>query len=211
MLCRAQNVSANGLAGSPVTAVQGSASVSVTFTVIGGNGTTASNVSLFGINYCSGQVTVLVSNSLNARTTPQYRLLVQACSNGNAASCAVANVTVMVLAVPHPPTFNDTYGVRYVDEFSAIGTLIPPNITAYDQDGDAFRFSIVPTASFNYLVNITTYGCFYVTGIIDYDLVRPVRGLRKDRCACVVLCIGGGECLFVCHLGLFCSLWCCAV
>jgi hypothetical protein len=148
-----ENATANSLVGSPVVAVQGSPTVAVTFAVVGGNDTTG----LFQINFCSGQVSV-VTTGLNARLKPVFHLLVRASSNGDVSSSANATITVLVLAVPHAPVFNDTAGPRHVSESAGMGTLLSPNITAYDQDLDAFTFSIVVTASFNYLVNVTSNG-----------------------------------------------------
>ena len=43
-----------------------------------------------------------------------YRLLVEVRSNSEATSAAQANVTIVVLPVPHPPLFNDTIYSRDV-------------------------------------------------------------------------------------------------
>jgi hypothetical protein len=43
-----------------------------------------------------------------------YRLLIEVRSNSDAGSAAQANVTVVVLAVPHPPVFNDSSYTRDV-------------------------------------------------------------------------------------------------
>ena len=103
-------------------------------------------------------MTVVASNSLSAKTASTYRLLVRACANGDLLSCNNATVTVLVVDVPQAPVFNDTAGARSVPENSALGTLLSPNISAYDVDGDGITYSVVVSASYNGLVNVTSAG-----------------------------------------------------
>ncbi len=89
--------------GDPVYAYHNAADVAVTYLITGGNDTQP----LFKINFCSGQLRLLTSG-LSALLHPVYRLLVEVRSNSDPASAAQANVTVIVLPVPHPPVFADS-------------------------------------------------------------------------------------------------------
>ncbi len=148
-----QNTTTDGAVGDPVYAYHNAADVAVTFLIAGGNDT----LSLFKINFCSGQLRMQTSG-LSALTTPYYRLLVEVRSNSDSASAAQANVTVVVLPVPHPPQFADSSYTRSVLENATIGSTILPCALATDPDFDNLTFSLAPSATSLGLVNVTASG-----------------------------------------------------
>jgi hypothetical protein len=114
-----ENATANEAVGAPLVATHSSVDVTITYTVVGGNGT-----DLFRVGVCDGQVRVRVSDSLDFEDTAVFTLEVEARPNGIATSARSANVTVVVEDVPEPPLFNDTL-VRYVLENQTAGAFSP--------------------------------------------------------------------------------------
>jgi hypothetical protein len=153
-----QNTTTDGAVGLPVYAYHNAADVAVTYQIVGGNDTTP----LFKINFCSGQVRLISSGTLNALANPYYRLLVEVRSNSDAASFARANVTVAVLPVPHPPTFNDSMYTRSVFENATIGSAISPCASATDVDLEPVSFAVVVTPTYTGLVNVSSEGALGV-------------------------------------------------
>ena len=139
--------------GDPVYAYHNAADVAVTFQIVGGNDT----VPLFKINFCSGQLRMQTSG-LSALANPYYRLLVEVRSNSDPASAAQANVTVVVLPVPHPPQFSDTSYTRYVFENATVGSSMLPCVVASDPDLDNITFSLASSVTSLGLVNVTSAG-----------------------------------------------------
>jgi hypothetical protein len=148
-----QNTTTDGAVGDPVYAYHNASDVAVTYSIVGGNDT----VPFFKINFCSGQLR-LIQEGLSALTAPFYRLLVEVRSNSMAASSAQANVTVVVVAVPHPPTFNDMSYTRSVFENATIGSLLSPCVSASDPDLDVVTYSVFATPTYNGLLNVSTAG-----------------------------------------------------
>jgi hypothetical protein len=114
-------------------------------------------VPLFKINFCSGQLRMQTSG-LSALANPYYRLLVEVRSNSDPASAAQANVTVVVLPVPHPPQFSDTSYTRYVFENTTVGGSVLPCVVASDPDLDNITFSLASSVTSLGLVNVTSAG-----------------------------------------------------
>ncbi len=108
-----QNATTDFPVGEPLVAIQNGLDVSVTFAILSGN-----SAGIFKIGYCNGQLRVQLP-VLNYNLQNTYVLSVAAQSNGLTASQTVANITILVMNVPHVPVFNFTTCSRSIIENSA--------------------------------------------------------------------------------------------
>jgi hypothetical protein len=109
-LCDVQNATSDEAVGHPLVAIQDGTDVSVTFQILSGN-----DDGIFKIGYCNGQIRIQLP-ILNYRAQNTYVLSVAARSNGLLTSTTIANITVLVMNVPHNPVFNASSCSRSIPE-----------------------------------------------------------------------------------------------
>lgn len=130
-----ENATFDEAVGEPLQYIQQAQDVAVTFIVLEGNTT------VFKVGLCNGQIRIK-SPLLDYHAQNEYTLLVQAQANGLATAAANATITIYVLNVPHVPVFNETVCQYEIEEGLPIGTLLGPEVYAYDIDGRNVTYSL---------------------------------------------------------------------
>jgi hypothetical protein len=82
----------NAPAGTPLNATHTAPDVSVSYAIVGGNGS-----ALFKVGLCDGQVRLLTAGTLDFNVANVYELIVEATPDGISTSAVNATVTILVL------------------------------------------------------------------------------------------------------------------